>query len=143
VSVESEIEELGHALREQQRPSTIWRPRLYSDGRQWVALFGQGIADGVVGFGISPELALRDFDEAWKRPIVGWKRDAEVEAAIERALDAEDNFGTSAEAESRRALLARAWEIARKVAPQGAYLTSTWNSEKRHRCTFQALTFRP
>lgn len=46
-------------------PSAKYRPRLFIDGNQWCALFGDNIQDGVAGFGESPEMAYFDFDRAW------------------------------------------------------------------------------
>ena len=57
------------AATELQRPSTIHRPRLFIDGNQWCALYGENIQDGVAGFGDSPEDAMKAFDEAWTTPL--------------------------------------------------------------------------
>lgn len=54
-----------NAARERLRPSFIWRPTLTLDGDQWCALYGANIQEGVAGFGVSPELAMRAFDLAW------------------------------------------------------------------------------
>lgn len=40
------------------------RPRLFIDGNQWCALYGENIQDGVAGFGDSPDEAARAFDAA-------------------------------------------------------------------------------
>ena len=50
---------------ESNRPSTIYKPRLYIDGDKWCALYGENIQDGVAGFGSSPDGACRAFDSAW------------------------------------------------------------------------------
>ena len=50
---------------ERNRPSVIWRPRVYRDGDQWCALLGKDIVEGVVGFGPTPEKATQEFDKAW------------------------------------------------------------------------------
>ena len=47
------------------RPSTRYRPRLFIDGNQWCALYGDNLQDGVAGFGYSPEAAYSAFDKAW------------------------------------------------------------------------------
>ena len=47
-------------------PSYMLKPRLFIDGNQWCALLGENVHDGVAGFGDSPELAYRAFDEAWR-----------------------------------------------------------------------------
>lgn len=48
------------------RPSTIYKPKLYKDGNLWCALYGDNIQDGVAGFGDSPALAYEDFDRNWE-----------------------------------------------------------------------------
>lgn len=50
---------------EGQRPFILLRPRIYIDGNQWCALYGENLQDGIAGFGDSPELAAWDFDKAW------------------------------------------------------------------------------
>lgn len=47
------------------RPSVLWKPRVYIDGSQWCALYGENLQDGVAGFGDSPASAMYDFDRAW------------------------------------------------------------------------------
>lgn len=47
------------------RPAVIWKPKLFIDGNQWCALFGENLQDGVAGFGDSPANAMWDFDKAW------------------------------------------------------------------------------
>ena len=51
------------------RPSTIYKPKLYKDGNQWCALYGDNIQDGVAGFGDSPALAYEDFDRNWEAQL--------------------------------------------------------------------------
>ena len=46
-------------------PSAVWKPRLFIDGNQWCALYGDNLQDGVAGFGDSPSAAMWDFDKAW------------------------------------------------------------------------------
>lgn len=38
------------------------RPRLYIDGNQWCALYGENLMEGVAGFGDSPAAACYAFD---------------------------------------------------------------------------------
>lgn len=52
-----------------ERPSTRYLPRLYIDGNQWCALFGENVQDGVAGFGASPDLAYKAFDQAWVKQL--------------------------------------------------------------------------
>lgn len=54
---------------EYSRPSVMFRPRVNIDGNQWCALYGENLQDGVAGFGDSPDAAMRDFDEQWRRPL--------------------------------------------------------------------------
>ena len=54
---------------EQCRPSTIYKPRLYWDGKKWCALYGDDRQSGVTGFGKSPCEAFLDFDNNWKKKI--------------------------------------------------------------------------
>ena len=49
------------------RPSTVYKPRLFMDGNQWCALYGENLQDGVAGFGLSPEKAMAAFDTAWRQ----------------------------------------------------------------------------
>lgn len=53
------------AAGEMARPSVVYKPTLAQDGDQWCALLGSNIAEGVVGFGPSPDEAMREFDKAW------------------------------------------------------------------------------
>ena len=53
------------AVSEYERPSVLYRPTLYVDGDKWCALLGENIQIGVVGFGASPDEAMRAFDTAW------------------------------------------------------------------------------
>lgn len=46
-------------------PSVIYRPRLFIDGNQWCALYGDDLQNGVAGFGDTPGLAMAAFDRAW------------------------------------------------------------------------------
>lgn len=51
------------------RPSTVYKPKIYIDGDEWCALFGDDIVSGVAGFGKSPEKAFLDFDKNWERTL--------------------------------------------------------------------------
>lgn len=46
-------------------PSVILRPRIFTDGDQWCALYGDNLQDGVAGFGDTPNEAMRDFNKNW------------------------------------------------------------------------------
>lgn len=52
-------------MSEYERPSTIYKPRLFIDGNEWCALLGENIQDGVAGFGKSPSESMYAFDKAW------------------------------------------------------------------------------
>ena len=47
------------------RPSVLFRPKIYMDGNQWCALYCENLQDGVAGFGESPSAAMHDFDNQW------------------------------------------------------------------------------
>lgn len=47
------------------RPSVLMRPKIFPDGDQWCALYGDDLQNGVAGFGKSPSLAMYDFDKNW------------------------------------------------------------------------------
>jgi len=53
------------AAAEQERPSVLYKPRLFIDGSDWCALYGENLQDGVAGFGGSPAEAMHSFDRAW------------------------------------------------------------------------------
>ncbi len=50
---------------EYQRPSVLFRPKLFVDGNQWCALYGEDHS-GVAGFGDTPKDAMMDFDKQWR-----------------------------------------------------------------------------
>jgi hypothetical protein len=54
---------------ETQRPSVLFRPRLFIDGNYWCALFGENLQDGVGAFGESPDAAMRAFDDMWRAAL--------------------------------------------------------------------------
>ncbi len=62
------IELYSHAC-DVNTPSNRLRPRLFIDGNQWCALYGDNLQDGVAGFGDSPALAFVAFDKAWHTPL--------------------------------------------------------------------------
>ena len=69
--------EMYAAACEQRRPFIQLRPRLFVDGNQWCALYGDNMQDGVAGFGESPELASWNFDKVFceKLPNVDTRPD--------------------------------------------------------------------
>lgn len=52
-----------------ERPSVLYRPKVYIDGDSWCALYGENLQDGVAGFGSSPEDAIWDFDRNWRAKL--------------------------------------------------------------------------
>lgn len=61
-------QEWAAAAFEHQRPSAVFRPRVFQDGDKWCALYGEDLQNGVSAFGDSPDLAARAFDAAWTQP---------------------------------------------------------------------------
>ena len=58
-----------HTAYQYERPSVLYRPSLAIDGNKWSALYGSNIQEGVVGYGDSPEDAMRDFDTNWHKKL--------------------------------------------------------------------------
>jgi hypothetical protein len=48
-----------------QATHAIMRPKVYPDGNEWCALYGENLQEGVAGFGKTPQLACADFDTNW------------------------------------------------------------------------------
>lgn len=46
-------------------PFTLYRPKMFRDGNQWCALYGDNLQNGVAGFGESPQKAVEDFNRNW------------------------------------------------------------------------------
>jgi hypothetical protein len=57
--------------RERIRPFMLLRPRLFPDGNQWCALYGENLQEGVCAFGDTPEKAARQFDIEWLNARAG------------------------------------------------------------------------
>lgn len=70
--LQQEIYAVSHEL---QRPSAVYRPALFPDGNMWCALYGEGLMNGVAGFGETPAKAMAAFDEAWHNETVPVKRE--------------------------------------------------------------------
>ena len=49
------------------RPSAIYRPRLFVDGDKYCALYGENLVEGCAGFGDTSEAAMWDFDKNWRQ----------------------------------------------------------------------------
>jgi hypothetical protein len=63
------MQEIAVSFAEHARPSAVYRPSLGRDGNKWCALYGANLAEGVAGFGDSPEQAMADFDVNWSKQI--------------------------------------------------------------------------
>lgn len=50
---------------EQSKPHVLMKPKIYIDGNEWCALYGENIQDGIAGFGSSPADATDNFDNEW------------------------------------------------------------------------------
>ncbi|MEH3121146.1 MAG: hypothetical protein PGN16_04065 [Sphingomonas phyllosphaerae] len=50
---------------ERARPFMLLKPRMFPDGGQWCALYGDNLQEGVAGFGNTPDAASRAFDVEW------------------------------------------------------------------------------
>ncbi len=46
-------------------PHVRMRPRVFPDGTQWCAIYGDDLMNGVAGFGTTPADACAAFDKAW------------------------------------------------------------------------------
>jgi len=57
--------------REAARPFYLLRPRVFPDGNQWCALYGDDLQSGVCGFGNTPAKAADAFDKEWFHGITG------------------------------------------------------------------------
>lgn len=57
--------------RRQSLPSVMYKPKLFLDGNQWCALYGEDLQNGLAGFGNTPELAMEAFDKAWSKVAPG------------------------------------------------------------------------
>ena len=59
---------------ERMRPFYLIRPRMFLEGDQWCALYGDNLQDGVCGFGSTPHDASVNFDFNWRNHCVGEKK---------------------------------------------------------------------
>lgn len=69
--VETAAYSVQHAVAEYERPSVMFRPKIYIDGNSWCALYGENLQDGIAGFGNSPANAMLDFDRNWYKSFGG------------------------------------------------------------------------
>jgi len=70
-------ENIRWTLAAYEAPSVMFRPKLFIDGNQWCALYGENLQEGVAGFGDSPAKAMHDFDKNWLLSITAKQRKGE------------------------------------------------------------------
>lgn len=75
------------AALEAKRPFMLLRPRMFPDGSQWCALYGDNLQDGVAGFGDTPEKAAIQFDIEWLNARTSAPPEAERVVQREEVLD--------------------------------------------------------
>jgi len=59
---------------EQKRPFMLLKPKLFPEGNQWCALYGENLQDGVCAFGDTPDAASKQFDIEWLNAKCGANR---------------------------------------------------------------------
>lgn len=57
------------AADESMRPAVMFKPRVFMDGNQWCALYGDNLHDGCAGFGDSIAEAMKAFDAEWSTKL--------------------------------------------------------------------------
>lgn len=67
--------------RERIRPFFLLRPRMFPDGNQWCALYGDNIQEGVAAFGDTPAKAAVQFDIEWLGAPAGMRHNARANSA--------------------------------------------------------------
>jgi len=61
-----------------QSPFFALKPRVFPDGNQWCALYGENLQEGVCGFGDTPAAAAQDFDNNWNSQTLQPNRNSEA-----------------------------------------------------------------
>lgn len=56
---------ISEAANEMMRPFFLLKPKMFPDGDQWCALYGENLQEGVAGFGDTPAKAATQFDVKW------------------------------------------------------------------------------
>lgn len=64
-AVEQVRSDISYHLSCAARPSVLFRPRLFLDGSQYCALYGEDIMAGCAGFGDTASDAMANFDKNW------------------------------------------------------------------------------
>lgn len=62
---------IENAATDHARPSAVYRPRIFPDGDQWCALYGENLQEGVCAFGDTPATAALQFDIEWLNAKAG------------------------------------------------------------------------
>lgn len=62
-------EAIGIITNAYDRPSAVFRPKVYRDGNMFCALYGDDIMSGICGFGDTPDGACWEFDKAWRAKV--------------------------------------------------------------------------
>lgn len=70
--IQNELYEWAKELR---RPSFMFQPKLSRDGDLWCVLLGDNLQEGLCAFGVSPEVAFRNFDIEFAKEIVKYAPD--------------------------------------------------------------------
>ena len=65
------LNEIQHHYDCLNEPFTQYRPRMFPDGNQWCALYGENLQEGVAGFGDTPADAVTDFNKNWLNQRLG------------------------------------------------------------------------
>lgn len=47
----------------------LLKPSLKQDGSQWCVLYGDSIEEGIAGFGISPNVAIQNWNKKWHEQL--------------------------------------------------------------------------
>jgi hypothetical protein len=61
------VGDLSGAMQSQPYWMTL-NPKLFIDGTNWCALYGENLMEGIAGFGPTPSAALADFEMQMHRP---------------------------------------------------------------------------
>ena len=67
--VQQAMQEFAYAGSEYQRPCVLYRPKVFMDGKQWCALYGEDLMQGVAAFGETPAKACEAFDKIWREGV--------------------------------------------------------------------------
>lgn len=46
---------------------SLLKPKLSKDGDQWCVLYGENLQEGISGFGLTPYLAIIDFNKSFNK----------------------------------------------------------------------------